>query len=32
VVSVKEKSWQKTMAGEVQGDERKRTADEVSKS
>ena len=31
VVSVKEKSWLKTVAGEVQGDERKRTTDEVSK-
>ena len=31
VVSVKEKSWQKTVAGEVQGDERKQTTDEVSK-
>ena len=31
VVSVKDKSWLKTVAGEVQGDERKRTTDEVSK-
>ena len=31
VVSVKEKSWLKTVAGRVQGDERKRTIDEVSK-
>jgi hypothetical protein len=31
VVSVKEKSWQKTMAGGVQGDEQPRTTDEVSK-
>ena len=31
VVSVKEKSWLKTVAGEVQGDEHKRTTDEVSK-
>jgi len=28
---LKEKAWQKTMSGEVQGDERKRTIDEVSK-
>ncbi len=32
MVSVKEKIWQKTMSGEVQGDERKRTTDEVSKT
>jgi len=32
VVSVKEKIWQRTMSGEVQGDERKRTTDEVSKT
>ena len=31
VVSVKEKSWQRIMAGEVQEDERKRTTYEVSK-
>jgi hypothetical protein len=31
VVSVKEKSWLKTVAGEGQGDERQRTTDEVSK-
>jgi hypothetical protein len=31
VVSVKEKSWLKTVAGEDQGDEHKRTTDEVSK-
>ena len=31
VVSVKDKSWLKTVAGKVQGDEHKRTADEVSK-
>jgi hypothetical protein len=31
VVSVKDKSWLKTVAGEVQGDEHKRTTDEVSK-
>ncbi len=31
MVSVKEKSRLKTMAGRVQGDERKRTTDEVSK-
>ena len=31
VVSVKEKSWLKTMAGKFQGDEHKRTIDEVSK-
>jgi hypothetical protein len=31
VVSVKEKSRHKIAAGEVQGDERKRTTDEVSK-
>ena len=29
VVSVKEKSWLKTVAGEVQGDEQPRTTDEV---
>jgi len=29
--ALKEKAWQKTMSGEVQGDERKRTIDEVSK-
>jgi hypothetical protein len=28
---LKEKSWRKTVAGEDQGDERERTADEVSK-
>jgi len=32
VVSVEEKSRHKIVAGEVQGDERKRTAEEVSKS
>jgi len=32
VVSVKEKIWQRTMSGEVQGGERKRTTDEVSKT
>ena len=32
VVSVKDKSWLKTVAGEVQGDEQPRTTDEVSKS
>ncbi|RPI51346.1 MAG: hypothetical protein EHM56_09645 [Chloroflexi bacterium] len=32
VVSVKEKIWHRTMSGEVQGDERKRTTDEVSKT
>ena len=32
VVSVKEKIWQRTISGEVQGDERKRTTDEVSKT
>ena len=32
VVSVKDKSWLKTLAGEVQGDEHQRTTDEVSKS
>ena len=32
VVSVKEKIWQKTMSGEVQGDERKQTTAEVSKT
>jgi hypothetical protein len=32
VVSVKEKGMAKTMSGEVQGDERKRTTDEVSKT
>jgi hypothetical protein len=31
VVSVKEKAWHRIMSGEVQGDERKRTTDEVSK-
>jgi hypothetical protein len=31
VVSVKEKAWQKTMSGEDQGGERKRTTSEVSK-
>jgi hypothetical protein len=31
VVSVEEKAWQKTVSGENQGDERKRTIDEVSK-
>jgi len=31
VVSVKEKSWHRIMAGKDQGDERKRTADDVSK-
>jgi hypothetical protein len=31
VVSIKEKSWHKTTAGMVQGDEYKRTIDEVSK-
>jgi hypothetical protein len=31
VVSVEEKSRQKIVAGEDQGDERKRTTDEVSK-
>jgi len=31
VVSVKEKSGQRILAGKHQGDERKRTADEVSK-
>ena len=31
VVSVKDKSWLKTVAGEVQGDEHPRTTDEVSK-
>jgi len=31
VVSVKDKSWLKTVAGEVQGDEHRRTTDEVSK-
>ena len=31
VVSVEDKSWLKTVAGEVQGDEHKRTTDEVSK-
>jgi hypothetical protein len=31
MVSVKEKSWLKTVAGEVQGDEQPRTTDEVSK-
>jgi hypothetical protein len=32
VVSVKEKIWHRTMSGEIQGDERKRTTDEVSKT
>jgi len=32
VVSVKEKAWHGIMSGEVQGDERKRTTDEVSKT
>ena len=32
VVSVKEKSWLKTVAGRDQGDEHKRTTDEVSKT
>ena len=32
MVSVKEKAWQKTMSGEGQGGERKRTTDEVSKT
>ena len=31
VVSVEEKAWQKTVSGEDQGDERKRTIDEVTK-
>jgi hypothetical protein len=31
VVSVEEKSWHETVAGVDQGDERERTADEVSK-
>ena len=31
VVSVKDKSWLKTVAGEVQGDEHQQTTDEVSK-
>jgi hypothetical protein len=31
MVSVEEKAWQKTVSGEDQGDERKRTIDEVSK-
>jgi hypothetical protein len=31
-VSVKEKIWQRTISGEVQGGERKRTTDEVSKT
>jgi hypothetical protein len=31
-VSVKEKIWQRTMSGEVQGGEHKRTTDEVSKT
>ena len=31
VVSVKDKSWLKTVAGEVQGDEQPQTTDEVSK-
>ena len=32
MVSVKEKSWPKTVAGMGQEDERKRTTDDVSKS
>ena len=32
VVSVKEKSWLKTVAGREQGVEHKRTTDQVSKS
>ena len=32
VVSVKGKAWHRTMSGKVQGDERKRTTDEVSKT
>ena len=32
VVSVKEKTRHRTMSGEVQGDERKRITDEVSKT
>jgi hypothetical protein len=32
VVSVKDKARQKTVSGEDQGDERKRTTDEVSKN
>ena len=32
VVSVKEKSWPKTVAGMGQEDERERTTDDVSKS
>jgi hypothetical protein len=32
VVSVKEKTRHRIMSGEVQGDERKRTTDEVSKT
>jgi len=32
VVSVEEKAWQKTVSGMDQGDERKRTIDEVSKN
>jgi len=31
VVSVEEKAWHKTVSGMDQGDERKRTIDEVSK-
>ena len=31
VVSVEEKAWHKTVSGKDQGDERKRTIDEVSK-
>ena len=31
VVSVKEKSWLRIMAGEDQGDEQQRTTDEASK-
>ena len=32
MVSVEEKSWHRTVAGMDQGDERKRTADEMSKA
>jgi len=32
VVSVEEKSWHRTVAGMDQGDERKQTADEMSKA
>jgi len=31
VVSIKEKSWLRIMAGEDQGDEQQRTTDEASK-